>query len=80
MYFSFQLQVYELYSGREREEIILMAMYSACYYLMYMILAKYPTRYKLSFTRSYRKCTWLFRAPTLTIEAVYELRQLKEVV
>ena len=34
--------VYELYSGKEREYIPVMAMYSACFYLPNMLQVKYP--------------------------------------
>ena len=54
--------VYELYSGREREYIPVMAMYSACFYLPNMLKAKYPAL-----------------IPTLTVDLVDELRQLKEI-
>ena len=36
--------VYELYTGAEREQIILMAMFSACYYLPNMLRAKFPAQ------------------------------------
>ena len=36
--------VYEMYTSGEREEIILMAMYSSCYYLPSMIQSKYPSQ------------------------------------
>ena len=36
--------VYELYSSKEREEMILMAMYSSMYYLPNMIQSKYPAQ------------------------------------
>ena len=52
--------VYELYSGKEREYIPVMAMYSACFYLPNMLKAKYPAL-----------------IPTLTVDLVDELRQLK---
>ena len=36
--------VYEMYTSREREEIILMAMYSSLYYLPSMVQSKYPAQ------------------------------------
>ena len=36
--------VYELYTGREREEMILMSMYASCYYLPNMVQSKYPAQ------------------------------------
>ena len=35
---------YELYSGAEREKVILMAMFSACFYLPNMLKAKFPAQ------------------------------------
>ena len=36
--------VYEMYTSREREEIILMSMYCSCYYLPSMLQSKYPAQ------------------------------------
>ena len=36
--------VYEMYTSREREEMILMAMYASCYYLPSMIQSKYAAQ------------------------------------
>ena len=70
-------EVYELFSGSEREEILQMAMFVSCYYVIYMVSAKYTARCYIQLL--YNMILYdVLSVPFMTLDAIHQLRLLKE--